>query len=165
MNLEFAKFKHYFALTSESNTGNFYVLGHYLLAIQQRDILCKEARYLDYGILWSDNLVEIYWYPGDACWLFYNEGGGTIFLQNGGKVLWDYKKSYQRIWYSLITSVGNSNLPFFFILINELINWSMQLALKNLELTFLTLESRHFSTLINFYICSCHIRKTVHVLE
>jgi len=47
MNLEFAKFKHYFAVTSESNTGNFYVLGHYLLAMQQTDILYKEARYLD----------------------------------------------------------------------------------------------------------------------
>jgi len=51
MDLEFAKFKHYFAVMSESNTGNFYVLGHYLLAIQQTDILCKEAHCLDYRIL------------------------------------------------------------------------------------------------------------------
>jgi hypothetical protein len=86
MNLEFAKFKHFFSVTSESNTGNFYVLCHYIIAIQQTDILCKEAHYLDYGILWNDKLVGIYWYPGDSSWLFCNEGGGGTFLQNGGKV-------------------------------------------------------------------------------
>ena len=31
------------------------------------------------------HLVEIYWYPRGTSWLFYNEGGGSTFLQNGGK--------------------------------------------------------------------------------